>query len=126
MQAKFTLICLSIAFIGFYLYINKFHPPFILKLVADIPILNTLSVDIHRWFVQNDDHRQNDEEVLKPVEIKGKVERLFTVEQLKHYNGESGSKGLYLAILGQVFDVEKGKTHYGPGGSYNFFAGKFY
>ncbi|KAL0994770.1 hypothetical protein UPYG_G00126950 [Umbra pygmaea] len=50
--------------------------------------------------------------------------RLITKDELSLYIGEEDSNGLYLAILGQVFDVEKGMKHYGPGGSYNFFAGK--
>lgn len=51
-------------------------------------------------------------------------ERLFTVEELKQYDGQPGSKGLYLAILGLVYNVKKGKKHYGPGGGYEFFAGR--
>ncbi|TRY99309.1 hypothetical protein DNTS_003997 [Danionella cerebrum] len=49
---------------------------------------------------------------------------LLTSKELSSYSGGEGSKGLYLAILGQVFDVEKGRKHYGPGGSYHFFTGK--
>ncbi|XP_030648705.1 neuferricin [Chanos chanos] len=50
--------------------------------------------------------------------------RLLTQTELALYNGEENSKGLYLAILGQVFDVEKGRKHYGPGGGYRFFSGR--
>ncbi|XP_060704310.1 neuferricin [Hemiscyllium ocellatum] len=50
--------------------------------------------------------------------------RLFSKPELSRYTGERGSPGLYLAILGQVFDVSKGKKHYGPGGSYSCFAGR--
>ncbi|XP_014053661.2 neuferricin [Salmo salar] len=50
--------------------------------------------------------------------------RLIIKDELSLYSGEEDSKGLYLAILGQVFDVEKGMKHYGPGGGYHFFAGK--
>ncbi|XP_064838477.1 neuferricin isoform X2 [Oncorhynchus masou masou] len=50
--------------------------------------------------------------------------RLIIKDELSLYTGEADSKGLYLAILGQVFDVEKGMKHYGPGGGYRFFAGK--
>ncbi|XP_010895336.2 neuferricin [Esox lucius] len=50
--------------------------------------------------------------------------RLITKDELSLYNGDENSRGLYLAILGQVFDVEKGMKHYGPGGGYHFFAGK--
>ncbi|XP_056603288.1 neuferricin isoform X1 [Triplophysa dalaica] len=51
-------------------------------------------------------------------------ERMLTEDELTLYNGEPNSKGLYLAILGQVFDVERGRKHYGPGGAYHFFTGK--
>ncbi|KAB5522463.1 hypothetical protein PHYPO_G00159800 [Pangasianodon hypophthalmus] len=50
--------------------------------------------------------------------------RLLRQEELSLYNGREDSRGLYLAILGQVFDVEKGRKHYGPGGGYRFFTGR--
>lgn len=49
---------------------------------------------------------------------------LLTPEQLSLCTGTPHSKGLYLSVLGQVFDVEKGRKHYGPGGSYHFFTGR--
>ncbi|XP_015252048.1 PREDICTED: neuferricin [Cyprinodon variegatus] len=49
--------------------------------------------------------------------------RLLNRRDLSLYNGEEGSKGLYLALLGQVFDVQKGHKHYGPGGAYHSLAG---
>ncbi|KAM9846788.1 neuferricin [Aulostomus maculatus] len=50
--------------------------------------------------------------------------RLLSKRELTLYDGEEDSKGLYLAILGQVFDVHKGLKHYGPGGAYHLMAGK--
>ncbi|KFM63298.1 Neuferricin, partial [Stegodyphus mimosarum] len=50
--------------------------------------------------------------------------KLFTVDELKKYDGGPDSDGLYLAILGEVFDVEKGAQHYRPGGGYSFFTGR--
>ncbi|XP_028277255.1 neuferricin isoform X2 [Parambassis ranga] len=50
--------------------------------------------------------------------------RLLTKRELSLYDGKEGSRGLYLAVLGQVFDVHKGHKHYGPGGAYHFMAGK--
>nr|CAD7266758.1 unnamed protein product [Timema shepardi] len=58
----------------------------------------------------------------KPSKLKHS--KLFSVNDLSKYNGIEGSKGLYLSILGKVYDVKKGKRHYGPGGSYHSFAGK--
>ena len=49
--------------------------------------------------------------------------KVFSKEELKKYTGEDGSPGLYLAILGQVFDVSRGAKHYGPKGGYHFFTG---
>eukprot|EP00118_Oscarella_pearsei_P026220 m.309638 g.309638 ORF g.309638 m.309638 type:complete len:337 (+) comp47159_c0_seq1:81-1091(+) len=56
---------------------------------------------------------------LFPVSANDKV---FTVEEL----GEHGpnAKEIYLAIFGRVYDVTKGKKHYGKNGGYWFFAGK--
>lgn len=50
-----------------------------------------------------------------------RTEILFTKEVLKKYSDTSS--GLYLAILGKVYDVGKGEKFYGPGGSYHFFTG---
>ena len=48
-------------------------------------------------------------------------ERIWTREELEKYRNLE--KGLYLAILGQVFDVTKGEKHYGPGETYHSFTG---
>lgn len=55
---------------------------------------------------------------------RGAPVRLLSRRELSLYDGEEGSKGLYLAILGQVFDVHKGHKHYGPGGAYHSMAGR--
>ena len=50
---------------------------------------------------------------------------LFTKEHLWHYfRGLPESKGVYVGFFGKVYDVRKGSKHYGPDGSYHFFAGK--
>lgn len=49
-------------------------------------------------------------------------EKLFTAEELKQYDGENNSR-LYIAILGQVFDVSTGKSYYGVGQVYHGFTG---
>ncbi|XP_061819101.1 neuferricin [Nerophis lumbriciformis] len=58
------------------------------------------------------------------VGIKSTPSRLLSRQELSLYDGQEGSKGVYLAILGQVFDVQTGIKHYGPGGAYRFMAGK--
>nr|XP_060612796.1 neuferricin [Anolis sagrei ordinatus] len=49
---------------------------------------------------------------------------VFSSEELSRFSGVEGSAGLYLAVLGEVFDVRSGVKHYGPGGAYSFFAGR--
>ncbi|XP_053940863.1 neuferricin [Cuculus canorus] len=51
-------------------------------------------------------------------------DRLLRAAQLGRYRGEAGQPGLYLALLGRVFDVERGRKHYGPGGAYSGLAGR--
>ena len=53
----------------------------------------------------------------------GKVEPLFTEYQIKSFTGDGEGSELYLAILGNVFDVTKGKRFYGPGENYHAFVG---
>ncbi|KAG6438043.1 hypothetical protein SASPL_102976 [Salvia splendens] len=50
--------------------------------------------------------------------------RLFTAEELALYNGTGQHLPILLGILGSVFDVSKGKSHYGAGGGYNHFSGR--
>lgn len=47
---------------------------------------------------------------------------IFTKEELKLFNGVDNPE-LYLSILGNVFDVTRGKKHYGPNQQYNVFVG---
>ncbi|KAF8149347.1 cytochrome b5 [Crassisporium funariophilum] len=48
----------------------------------------------------------------------------FTTEQLKQYDGTDPSKPILVAIKGTIFDVTAKAEVYGPGKSYNIFAGK--
>jgi len=48
---------------------------------------------------------------------------LFSQEDLSLYDGSDTGRGIYLAILGSVYDVSAGRRHYGPDGSYGFFSG---
>ncbi|CAN6285263.1 unnamed protein product [Urochloa humidicola] len=50
--------------------------------------------------------------------------RLWTVEELSIYNGTDEGLPILLGILGSVFDVTNGRSHYGPGGGYHHFAGR--
>lgn len=48
----------------------------------------------------------------------------LTPEQLALFNGSDPEKPIYLAINGTIFDVSEGRHTYGPGGSYEVFAGR--
>lgn len=49
----------------------------------------------------------------------------YTDADLKAYDGSDPdpNKPILLAINGTIYDVSAGRRHYGPGGSYHFFAG---
>lgn len=49
------------------------------------------------------------------------IDRLFTKEELAKYTNLEN--GLYLSILGQVFDVTKGEQYYTKGATYHAFTG---
>lgn len=49
--------------------------------------------------------------------------RLFMPEELARYRGGPGDPGLYLALLGRIYDVSSGRRHYEPGAHYSVFAG---
>ncbi|XP_058820883.1 neuferricin homolog [Topomyia yanbarensis] len=65
---------------------------------------------------------QPHQQVDRDEEISSDV-KLFTDIELEQYNGREGSPGLYLVILGYVYDVASGVKHYGPGEAYNMFVG---
>lgn len=50
--------------------------------------------------------------------------RVFTLEDLKQYDGTIESNPLYLVVLNQVYDVTEGKQYYEKGQGYNIFVGK--
>ncbi|XP_077021712.1 neuferricin isoform X3 [Tamandua tetradactyla] len=50
--------------------------------------------------------------------------RLLIPEELARYRGGPGDPGLYLALLGRVYDVSSGRKHYEPGAHYSGFAGR--
>ncbi|KAL5528728.1 hypothetical protein ACEPAF_7865 [Sanghuangporus sanghuang] len=48
----------------------------------------------------------------------------FRLEELREFDGSDPSKPIYVSIKGTVFDVTNKREMYGPGKSYNIFAGK--
>jgi len=51
--------------------------------------------------------------------------RVFTREELLRFDGTDPGRPIYLAVMGEVYDVTKGAAHYakGRGGGYSVFAG---
>ena len=50
--------------------------------------------------------------------------RLVTLNELSQHGHKGPLRPIWLAIMGKVFDVDKGAEHYyGPKGGYNFFTG---
>ncbi|EDW86403.2 uncharacterized protein Dwil_GK15245 [Drosophila willistoni] len=61
----------------------------------------------------------------KPIEPHlPKIRRDFTIQELRHYDGNQPDGRVLLAVNGNVFDVSKGRRFYGPGGPYATFAGR--
>ena len=53
-----------------------------------------------------------------------KKEVLLTAEELAKHDGSDPNIPVYLAILGRIYDVDKGKRHYEVDSGYNVFAGR--
>lgn len=49
---------------------------------------------------------------------------MFSLPELAMYNGRDPKKPVYIAILGDVYDVTEGRGIYGRGGYYSFFSGR--
>ena len=49
---------------------------------------------------------------------------LLTAEELAKHDGSDPNIPVYIAILGRIYDVEKGRRHYEVGSGYNVFAGR--
>ena len=50
--------------------------------------------------------------------------RLVTLNELAVHGSVNGTlRPYWLAIMGRVYDVDKGERHYGPDGGYSFFTG---
>lgn len=50
--------------------------------------------------------------------------KLFSKEELNKYDGGI-QPDLYLAIVGNVYNVSKGRSYYGPGQTYHIFIGSY-
>lgn len=76
---------------------------------------------IYKIFVQREPKiHVNREPSMPPMK-----KRDFTLEELREFDGKTREDGrILIAVNGKVFDVTKGKMHYGPQGPYSTFAGR--
>lgn len=107
---------MSIASVVIMFYLNKYHTSTFIQFSSVYAQLCStvihLRIVVLKWFSMG-----------SKIDLRGKrKEILFTKEELKKHT--EGSKGLYLAILGKVYDVGKGEKSYGPSGNYHFFTGR--
>jgi len=58
------------------------------------------------------------------VQLAAPLDAPYTLAQLAEFNGADPSKPIYVAVNRIVFDVSSNRGSYGPGNSYNLFAGK--
>ena len=114
---KVTFLSIFVAGVGVFFTLDTFEE----QRNAVIKLLNTCPM---HWFNSNTPQGPVDEPVDGSFVISAAGDRLFTKAELAEYHGGEGSKGLYLGILGRVYDVEKGKRFYGEGGGYSFFKGE--
>lgn len=50
--------------------------------------------------------------------------RVFTLEELKKYNGSDPNRPIYIGYEGKVYDVTSGRNFYGAGQTYNYLTGR--
>lgn len=60
----------------------------------------------------------------KTVLTKPLQQGMMTAEMLSEYDDTDPSKPIYLALMGNIYDVTKGKDYYGKDGGYHGFAGR--
>ncbi|XP_054264895.1 neuferricin-like isoform X2 [Macrosteles quadrilineatus] len=124
MILKYTLFTLTVSVVPLFIILKDAKSfNFIPKVILDsVSVVNSesfnqlLASGIFTYFTAIG--------VIKSEETDSASNSLFTEEEIKQFNGISKDKRLYLAILGNVFDVSKAAKYYGPGETYNAFTGK--
>ena len=78
-----------------------------------------------RWYFgkRGSVQKNNPKEAIMYDIVGDRSEQMFTKAEIAAFDGSEDSPGLYLAIMGRVYDVSKGPQYYGPGGGYAFFSG---
>ncbi|XP_054264894.1 neuferricin-like isoform X1 [Macrosteles quadrilineatus] len=124
MILKYTLFTLTVSVVPLFIILKDAKSfNFIPKVILDsVSVVNSesfnqlLASGIFTYFTAIG--------VIKSEETDSASNSLFTEEEIKQFNGISKDKRLYLAILGNVFDVSKAAKYYGPGETYNAFTGR--
>lgn len=60
----------------------------------------------------------------EPPPLPEAEERDYTLAELKRHDGSDPARPLLIGIRGEVYDVTRGRSFYGPGAPYGMFAGK--
>lgn len=82
-----------------------------------LPIVMIVLSVLFLYFTQKEDQKE-----VKSSQPKKGI--LMTATELSKHDGSDPSIPIYIAILGRVYDVDKGKRHYGKDSGYNVFAGR--
>jgi hypothetical protein len=108
---------MSISTFVIIFYLHEYHLSTFIQISAIYPQLHSTLIDFYavvlKWF-----NAGGSTKILRKRKAV-----LFTKEELQEYS--EARKGLYLAILGKVYDVGKGEKFYGSGGQYHFFTGTY-
>ncbi|KAI1731877.1 cytochrome b5-like heme/Steroid binding domain-containing protein [Ditylenchus destructor] len=102
---------------------------------ADVVLRNLRKTTAYRWISRKvvdifgeygGSRRETDKKKVTDKPPLSSIEGLtvFMRDQLALFDGKRSSNPVYLALLGKVFNVEKGRKHYAANGGYSFFAGR--
>lgn len=115
------LLKLSLAVLLLASVIAWYQPNFVqisTKQIHDAAAKFPILVSFFKWFHGSKESTPRSED----GKVQADPDRVFTKEELAKYKGENGGD-IYLAMMGRVFDVTRGRDFYGPGGGYSFFSG---
>lgn len=128
LHSKFIILTtLQVFFVAFLLSYFKVNIP-----LPKIGILSNLKSRLFankiRSTRENADFiaktKPSEEKLIVSIEKSENQPLILTFAELEKFDGSPNAPGLYLALMGKIYDVSKGSKHYGPGGGYHFFAAK--
>ncbi|XP_047117427.1 neuferricin [Schistocerca piceifrons] len=111
------LVSFLITAVAFYLH--EYHLSTLVSVFKFSPYLNSVMISVHNVLLTWFGSVRSQEDL--GVKNNQKSTTVFTLEDLKKFNGE---RGLYLSIMGKVYDVGKENKHYKAGADYHFFTGR--